>query len=31
MCHHPKFDFNDDVLPVGMSMMIEIARRRLVA
>ncbi|MEK7947515.1 M20 aminoacylase family protein [Pigmentiphaga sp. YJ18] len=31
MCHHPKFDFNDGVLPVGMSMMIEIARRRLVA
>ncbi|VCU71172.1 putative hydrolase YxeP [Pigmentiphaga humi] len=29
MCHHPKFDFNDKVLPVGMSVMVEITRRRL--
>lgn len=29
MCHHPKFDFNDEVLPVGMSVMAEIAHQRL--
>lgn len=26
-CHHPKFDFNDDVLPLAIEMHCEIARR----
>ena len=29
MCHHPHFDFNDDVAPIGMSMLATIARSRL--
>ncbi len=27
LCHHPKFDFNDDALPVGIIMHCELARR----
>ena len=26
-CHHPKFDFNDDVLPLAIEMHCELARR----
>ena len=27
MCHHPKFDFNDDVLPLAINLHCELARR----
>jgi amidohydrolase len=27
LCHHPKFDFNDDVLPLAITMHCELARR----
>jgi hippurate hydrolase len=26
-CHHPAFDFNDDILPIAMAMHVETARR----
>lgn len=29
MCHHPKFDFNDAVLPVGMRMFIQVVHEKL--
>ncbi len=29
MCHHPQFDFNDDVAPIGVRMFLEIVRLRL--
>ncbi|KAB0495371.1 amidohydrolase [Pseudomonas vancouverensis] len=29
MCHHPEYDFNDDVAPVGVAMFLEIVRSRL--
>lgn len=29
MCHHPKFDFNDDVAPLGVRMFVEIVNQRL--
>ncbi len=27
--HHPRFDFNDDALPIGVAMWVEIAERYL--
>lgn len=29
MCHHPQYDFNDEVAPIGVAMFEEIVRRRL--
>jgi amidohydrolase len=29
MCHHPEYDFNDDVAPIGVAMFDEIVRLRL--
>ncbi|MGF6873993.1 amidohydrolase [Paraburkholderia sp. MM5477-R1] len=28
-CHHPKFDFNDDILPIGVSLFIRLVEERL--
>ena len=28
-CHHPEFDFNDDVLPLGVRFFVELALARL--
>lgn len=28
-CHHPDFDFNDDIMPLGMSMMVGLVADRL--
>ncbi|MGH8816738.1 MAG: amidohydrolase [Achromobacter pestifer] len=28
-CHHPEFDFDDDILPIGASVFVEIVRDRL--
>ena len=29
MCHHPRYDFNDEAMPYGMSYFAEIVERRL--
>jgi amidohydrolase len=29
VCHHPRFDFDDDLIEVGVKMFLEIVRRRL--
>lgn len=29
MCHHPQYDFNDDVAPIGVAMFDQIVQRRL--
>ncbi|MGS0891968.1 amidohydrolase [Burkholderia stagnalis] len=28
-CHHPKFDFNDDILPIGVSLFVRLIETRL--
>ena len=28
-CHHPEFDFDDDILPTGAAVFVEIVRDRL--
>lgn len=28
-CHHPKFDFNDDILPIGVSLFVRLVEERL--
>jgi hippurate hydrolase len=28
-CHHPEYDFDDDILPIGASVFVEIVRDRL--
>ncbi|NTX21303.1 M20 aminoacylase family protein [Burkholderia cepacia] len=28
-CHHPKFDFNDDILPIGISLFVRMVEQRL--
>jgi metal-dependent amidase/aminoacylase/carboxypeptidase family protein len=29
MCHHPEYDFNDDVAPIGVAMFVAVLRSRL--
>lgn len=31
VCHHPEFDFDDDLIPIGMAMFLGIVRDRLAA
>ena len=29
MCHHPKYNFNDEAIPYGCSFFVEIVERRM--
>ncbi|AOJ85244.1 hypothetical protein WS87_00350 (plasmid) [Burkholderia sp. MSMB0856] len=31
MCHHPEFDFNDEILPIGIALFVRMVEQRLAA